>query len=576
MIITPEIERETPRDVASDFALRETPLGEYLGAKTARGFDFTTTRLAYDAVRIGMAERNAYGLGDDRPEYNLHRPELWGPDGYDPLRPYRMDEETWKRSEYYREGIAYTPKMTRVRARIMAEDFDKRRYRDSLIERSPSGARSILGFGAELLGNLPDPVNLLPLGLAGKGGSTLARMGYAAAEGAAGAGLADALILPDLAERGEDVGWQDAANDILFGALIGGLAGGIGKKLEDRRAAVREARLKTVMEDRATAGRAMEKALDDFSADRPVDVRPVLDTPEGQRLADEVAGLGRLYNEALFDPLNIAGNGEVVLRSIVDEALAPAWGEIVVDKGAGRIDGKRITRELNYGLVKIIYDHGELSPKKAGKQVTRQDMLDFPRVVRDYAPSAVKMERGTQTRVWVVPGGRGGQVIHVAKLFSDQDGRPHLVTSHTANQSTPYAPSRLYTDKEKAALLASRGTSLPGPADTGLGPSTRTTQGASMAAEGNIEQAKRGVNWATEQADQVERAPALVDDETLGLDPKTLDDPEARAVAELESKGELLAEEADALRSAQDAFDRSAKFEEAGLSIVECILQEAE
>jgi hypothetical protein len=74
----------------------------------------------------------------------------------------------------------------------------------------------------------------------------------------------------------------------------------------------------------------------------------------------------------------------------------------------------------------------------------------------------------------------------------------------------------------------------------------------------------------------VERAPALVDDETLGLDPKTLDAPEARAVAELESKGELLAEEADALRSAQDAFDRSAKFEEAGLSIVECILQEAE
>ena len=161
-----------------------------------------------------------------------------------------------------------------------------------------------------------------------------------------------------------------------------------------------------------------------------------------------------------------------------------------------------------HGLVKIIHDSGEPYPKKEGNQVTRQDMLDFPRVVGDYPPSAVEKKKGTQSRVWVVPGERGGQVIHVATLFVDKDHRPHLVTSHKANEGTPSTPSRLYTDKEKAALLASRGTSFPGPTDTGLGPSTRTTQGASIAAEQNIGQPKREVNWARAGADPDGAAPA--------------------------------------------------------------------
>jgi hypothetical protein len=113
-----------------------------------------------------------------------------------------------------------------------------------------------------------------------------ARAGFAALEGAAGTALADAVVLPDLANRGEDVGWADAANDIAFGAVIGAGMGAAGKVLGDRLEARRMARETAHLRDRQTAGRALEKAMDDLANDRPVDVSSIMDTPEGARLAE--------------------------------------------------------------------------------------------------------------------------------------------------------------------------------------------------------------------------------------------------------------------------------------------------
>ena len=59
-------------------------------------------------------------------------------------------------------------------------------------------------------------------------------------EGAAGALLSDALTLPDLAARGEEVSFVDVMLDTAFGASLGGglgaLGGGIGGYLGKRRA----------------------------------------------------------------------------------------------------------------------------------------------------------------------------------------------------------------------------------------------------------------------------------------------------------------------------------------------------
>jgi hypothetical protein len=583
MFRTPEIERETALDVATSTNSLEPSLGEYLGAKFSRGLDYTLPRMRGDELRTAKAEREAYGEvytpgkgWDLRPEGRFLLDPLRtraAREEQEPLYPDRIvPEESWKQSEWYRPGIAYTRQMTPVRARILAEEYDRRRARDQVIQRSPAGLRSVLGFGAELLGNLPDPVNLLPLGVAGKGTTLAARMGWSALEGMAGAAVSDALILPDLARRGEDVGWEDAANDILFGALLGGAAGGVGHALERRRA-----RQRATLPERTTAGRALDKAVGDLAERRPVDVRPVLDTPEGARLLEEMRAVGRVYDDALFAPLNPSANNEAVLRSALAEALDPAWAEIVVDKGAGRLDKGRIKRDLEYGLAKIIYEHGEAAPVAGSKAVTRADLLDFPHVVREFLPVERTMKRGGANWTWVVRGENGHKVIHVARMFTGSDGRPHLLTSHVANEGSPYPFSKKAWPKEKAALLASRETSRVGLADTVTGASTRPhgdvlSRGASGATEGNIGQANREVNWDTAEEPVLAGRSVREASEESAL----LDERRQTEVDGLEGRGELRTDELEELREAREAVERTERYEDAGLSLVECVLKEAE
>lgn len=174
--LTPDLTKESDIDVFAQFDRRETPFGEYFGAKVDEGFDFTTTRMMVDEDQIARAEKEEYGIS---------KSHFWG--GGNPYHPitqysqYRgfqakrksiplMSKEEWETSEFYRQGMEFRDDMTTVRARYMAEAYDKRRYRDSLIQRSPDGLRNVAGFVGQLIGNVPDPINFIPMGLAGKGG----------------------------------------------------------------------------------------------------------------------------------------------------------------------------------------------------------------------------------------------------------------------------------------------------------------------------------------------------------------------------------------------------------------------
>jgi hypothetical protein len=71
-------------------------------------------------------------------------------------------------------------------------------------------------------------------------------------------------------------------------------------------------------------------------------------------------------------------------------------------------------------------------------------------------------------------------------------------------------------------------------------------------------------------------APVFRDaDPTWGVDPENLEAPELALVRELDEAGELTEAEADALRAAEDAAQRTQTWEETGLSLVECILEAA-
>ena len=230
---------------ARDMAASWRPsYGEWLGAQAAEGFDRTITGRYLEEKGIALAEMRA---GDYDPDWSLRNNETMSPmerafvlKGWMPPAPdhaHAMTEADWKASPWYRKEISFRPDMTATRARIMAENFDRRRYRERLLARGnelyDDAEDMALGFGAGLLGSLPDPINVLPLGGGAAAGSGAATLGRAllrgakagAVNGAVSTAVSDALVLPDLASRGEDADFVDLLLDTLAGGVLGGVFG---------------------------------------------------------------------------------------------------------------------------------------------------------------------------------------------------------------------------------------------------------------------------------------------------------------------------------------------------------------
>lgn len=232
--------------------------GEWLGAHVAEGFDHTTTARYLEEKDIALEEMKA---GDRDPAYALRQDaealspgalrQAFALKGWTKPAPdhaHAMTEADWKASPWYRKEIPFRQDMTATRARIMAENFDRRRYREQILARGGEvygGAGNVaLGFGATLLGALPDPINLLPFGGGMAAASRAKTLGsalwtgarYGAVEGAAATALADGIVLPDLASRGEDRDFTDLALDTFAGGVLGGVLGAAGGALARRMA----------------------------------------------------------------------------------------------------------------------------------------------------------------------------------------------------------------------------------------------------------------------------------------------------------------------------------------------------
>lgn len=238
-----------------EMPLMPTPsAGEYLSTHVAQAFDRTIPGRVLEEQSILDAEK-AESTYD--PDYLPQREarDMFGsfPDMPELKHLYALSEEDWKKGQYFRKGIEYRPDMTATRARILSENYDERRFREMIVANGDAAygpGMKAAAFGAMLLGSLPDPVNVLPLGGGVRAASLVGKAGLKAAigagaqagivEGAAGALLSDALTLPDLAARGEEVSFVDVMLDTTFGASLGGglgaLGGGIGGYLGKRRA----------------------------------------------------------------------------------------------------------------------------------------------------------------------------------------------------------------------------------------------------------------------------------------------------------------------------------------------------
>lgn len=216
------------RDFRVAERLWKPSIGEYFNASAAQAFDRTLGRRVWENVSAASAEAEAMEAG--------------------PIIRYATEEE-YKKSDHYRPGIKYVPNMSAVLAGIYAENYDKRRKYEKVIRAGDENGPwwyAPVGFGAGVIGSLPDPINLIPFGgaaltgvrLAGMTGKQVAlhSLRVGAIEGAAGNLISSSFAAWDLNQKGENITAQDVFVDTMFGAVAGPLFHGAGSFISRGRA----------------------------------------------------------------------------------------------------------------------------------------------------------------------------------------------------------------------------------------------------------------------------------------------------------------------------------------------------
>jgi hypothetical protein len=458
--------------------------GEYMGASVREGFEHTSTDMLLTEQRVRKAENKAYG--DQSPSYQSEiMADSFG--GVAPRQggtsPAFIAKEDWnEKHEYFRKGIEWREGMTPERAQVYAEDYDKREWRRELLARGGEKygflAGTVPGFFASMLGNLPDPVNLIPFGSGLRMKTATAAASRATGRAAVMAGVkagavegfvsnlaVDLLVLPSLKSRGDDITFADYALDGVFGAALGGLLGGFGGffrgynvMLSDSEASIPTPfdsspdRFLADMAERQKGGKmdsspsaqndfddfsptdiarqnmhgeprqallnAFELAVDDVANGRPVDVSPVL---------RESAALGKAWDivRKEIDARTPAGEPGEILVLLEPEGLDPMGvqrGPMAEVNGKMRASGRAAEHQTGsragYGLTKVQIDHPD---------VTRADVMSIPFIMREYA--AILPEGMHSGRTWIVEREDGRQLV-IGETVTDDGGM--LATVHLA------------------------------------------------------------------------------------------------------------------------------------------------
>ncbi len=441
---------------------------EWLSAQFEEGVDHTTVARLLEDNNIGEAEAAA---GESDAAWMLRRAaddddfqlgdalDFIGAKKADAPHAHALSETDWKSSPWYRKEIPFRPDMTPTRARLMAENFDRRRFRERLLARGDeiyNGPGDMaLGFGATLLGSIADPVSFIPFGggVAARGAGTLGRALWAGARsgvvnGAASAALVDGLILPDLASRGEDVAFSELVLDTLAGGVLGlvfGAAGGLFAHRAARRRGTADATPARLAEaapapeptpfevspdaarnaeadllrqgwaagDRRAVADAAALGMEDLADGRPVDVAAAL---------RESKALERAYDAVLRDPLGGSPDDVLVTLEVEDiERVFVYRGPAVMRDGQIVVQGRTVQRETGsrrgYGLVKIVFAHGEGGNKRPDMPpVTREDVIALPHFVREY-----ESDFDGSKREWRIPREDGNALYIATSRLEDKE-----------------------------------------------------------------------------------------------------------------------------------------------------------
>ncbi len=159
---------------------------------------------------------------------------------------------------------------------------------------------------------------------------------------------------------------------------------------------------------------------------------------------EESRSIGVGYDAALKSP----HGGKLDLLTLVKPSDMDA---VAVSRGGWKGLGDIEVKGSGFGLVKFIWRHGEMSKKPPELQVTREDIMDFPRVIRAYEPSR-DARPGSPGREWRVVRNNpdyGDRVVVYADSL--MDGGRHLVSVFVQESEKPGADVPLSKKKADAS-----------------------------------------------------------------------------------------------------------------------------
>jgi len=369
------------------------------------------------------------------------------------------------------------------------DSFDadiRREVEDIRSERARAGEVPTLGgtlgdLAGTMAAVMVDPINIATMawGAPAAAGILRTAMIEAGIAAASEAGI-QAMVAPQKKELGIEVSLGESATNVALAAAGGGvLGGGIKALAKGARALMgRAERLPLHVRDASRVVQHQEKTLEEIdrlarglgidrhTASRvhrellPETLRAVRsgEIVDVERMVREREDLRRAYRRVMQEP---SGPADDPLVNIRPEDIE----ETIIARGGFKGLGDVRVKGAGWGLVKFIWRHGEKSPKAATKQVTLDDVLRFPEVIRTRAPRV----RGQQ-REWVVERADGERVVYVDSPVSGRTGR-RVVTIHVlddpgAKEISPIRP------------VGSPGRAFAGPSgDTAAPPyDQRTTQ----------------------------------------------------------------------------------------------------
>jgi hypothetical protein len=364
----------------------------------------------------------------------------------DRIRQYRYVRDRFDAYRQQNPGTSLSfPDEDGVHQGAIERGRQARQDRKELEER-PQDFSSAAGFFlGDLWGAVTDPLNIGTMLFGAPAASGILRT--ALIEGALGTASQAAIEVGTFGTKQEmDPTYtaRDAAANIGMagagGAVIGGGAVALGKGIRGLAGQARRLADRTGRRDLRDAANVLEreaeieeanpfrgagvdgevahreasrKAAEDIEAGRAVDVSPIVE--EAQRLA-------RAYDEVLAAPHGAPNDPLVELRPTDIERVLVERGPVREKNGEIQVRWKG---QKGYGLVKVIWRHGEASSEDPAFRVTRDDVLALPEVIRSFEPALSGSERGN--REWRVER-EGRTIVYAVAPMPDDPDAARLVT----------------------------------------------------------------------------------------------------------------------------------------------------